>query len=463
MAVQTLQANVGVGEQLFLLKENGQYLPVTPTTSVPGGGAGPAPIAGVDDGGVAEAGTGGAAGTLVYRRGTTAVAGQVLTWNGTQWVAAGVRPFTATYYVDPTFTGTQTGSDANPFTTIAAAFAYAAMQGIVNGIIFLPPGAAITENVVFPSGGGSWDITGLEEFGTFSTTITGSITVTNDGSSSGGLTEFSLNQLDIEGNVAGTFTGPGAGQFILRFNQSFLNGSCIISKGAGAGKTVVEVYGIGLREAGGEDDIEGDVSADQIICNGTSINGTITFTHGASFDFSRLNGGQVNSVSAVTTQINFVDSFFGAPTNFSASGGGQLQLVLDALTANNMLGSGATVTGNVVYVTGFVFEPTNNVGLTQITQQNPNCLMVAYGQLVLKTPGTLGTLTLSVRYVDTTGALVTKAVCGPLNIAGAAGDEVHGVFPFRQNGSAAIFIQCVGVTTPGALAYEISFQLRPAV
>ena len=85
MTLQTLQANVAIGEQLFVLKENGQYLPVTPTPGVPGGGAGPAPVAGVDDGGVAEAGTGGAAGTLVYVRGTAI--GQVLTWNGTAWVA----------------------------------------------------------------------------------------------------------------------------------------------------------------------------------------------------------------------------------------------------------------------------------------------------------------------------------------------------------------------------------------
>jgi len=47
-------------------------------------------------------------------------------------------PYVATAYVDPGFAGTSTGSQSNPYTTIAAAFAAMTGAGLSAGIVFYP-------------------------------------------------------------------------------------------------------------------------------------------------------------------------------------------------------------------------------------------------------------------------------------------------------------------------------------
>jgi hypothetical protein len=59
------------------------------------------------------------------------------------------QPFLKTFYVDPTFIGSSTGSQDEPFISIADAITAAPiLEGCV---IILPPNQTITENVSFLS------------------------------------------------------------------------------------------------------------------------------------------------------------------------------------------------------------------------------------------------------------------------------------------------------------------------
>jgi hypothetical protein len=455
MTLQTLQANVGLGEQLFVLKENGQYLPVTPTPGVPGGGAGPAPIAGVDDGGVAEAGSGGAAGTLVYLKGTAAVPGQVLTWNGSAWVALGVAPFRATFFVDPAFAGTSTGSEANPYNTIAAAFAAAAALAIASFIVYVPPNATITENVVFPNGG-NVELAAQPTWGYFAAIINGTIDLSTNASARRALTGLQVTGV-VSGNCsAGTgqtkltncaltqpmsLTATGAGTWRAFFSGNSGNGP----SGAGGSSVAVTVAGL-------------------VIGQSWAFGGTLTFSGPSVLQQCSSFGGFASTAAGANT-LRLTDTFFAvaAVVNFNAASG-SLVVSLDGATASSLQAQGMTTTGATTITTVNAQRSvsqvvTVNTGANITAAPAPAGLYEAIGSLELAAAG-VGAAVLNVTYTNLAGVLTTLAVTPALAMAGAVGSEVSGSVSFQHNGATAIAFTVTGIVTPGSINLAIAAAQR---
>jgi hypothetical protein len=130
-----------------------------------------------------------------------------------------------------------------------------------------------------------------------------------------------------------------------------------------------------------------------------------------------------------------------------------------------MFQSGTTVTGTAraqALQSNVLLGLVNNQPSSFLGAKVPYRQMRVSATLTLVTPGTLGNAVLNVLYTDSLGVARTKAVTPVLNIAGAAGDEVQGTFVFTQDGSASITYSVTGITTPGALTYNLCVALEPA-
>jgi hypothetical protein len=448
--LQTLQANVAVGEQLFVLKENGQYLPLTPTPGVPGGGAGPAPIAGVDDGGVAEAGLGPAAGTLVYVKGDATA--EVLTWNGTSWVALGISPFRATFNVDPTFAGKQLGSESNPFVTVAAAFAAAAAQGLTSFLVLVPPLVTITENIVFPTAG-NVEIAAQNLASPNPANFTGTITLTNTASA---FYTFSGVQL------SGAVSGNAAATMRVLFQNT--RATSTVNLTASAGISLRAIFeGIGPGSSGVIGTVNGALTiAGSIVARGYRFLGLVSYSAGIGSVFTTCSFDVgVTTTGAGAVQGTYYSCFNnGAPLVFTASSG-SMQVLLDGATAANFLQIGTTISGAVTFTTlrgnGATRQTlANNSGAIPLGGRYPSSQVTINVSLTLLAVGTLAAIQAAVTYTDMTGALVTQNIGGTLNggAGGAIGDKLNASLSFSQNGATAITVQFTGVTTPGALSFQ---------
>jgi len=461
MTLQTLQANVGIGEQLFVLKENGQYLPVTPTPGVPGGGAGPAPIAGVDDGSVALAGSGANAGLLVYLKG---VATSVLSWSvsAAAWVAAGVAPFKGTYYVDPGFVGLSTGSQSNPFTSYAAAFAFAAGLGITNGIIFQAPGTNAVENVTFPLTG-EWELAAQPgQAGLTEAVITGNIDISASASA-----RRALTNLRMVGNLTGNCSAGT--QRILCSGTTVTGTTTLTATGAGVQRLATR-SGTSAAAAGG------NVQA-CFFQGATSIAGTywgsdaifsvsLSVTATSSFSFCDL-PPTISSTGATALFMTNCTNTVGGSLAFTATSG-TMQLRPDYATLSELQRVGTVLTGAVSIqgLTGrsSVSVQPSNVGNTFISGILPAGLQVMEACLTLLTNvggTTAGNASLNVIYTDATGTLVTESVA-TLNVGGAIGSKARGSLPFSQNGATAVLFSVTGITNATGLTYELDVAVRQA-
>jgi hypothetical protein len=374
--------------------------------------------------------------------------------------AGPVQPFIGRFFVSPSFAGTSTGSSANPFKTIAAAFAAAATQGLVAGIIYLSA-ETFTENVVFPPAGGAWSLQAIEEFGTFATTLTGTVTLDNNASTT--FTEFSLNDLDIENTVTGVYSGGAGTDCVFRINNSFVDAAVTFTS-TGGGRLICEVLGEGLW--GFEDGINGALSVQgQLWTDGATIVGPVTF-QGVSFAFSsRFDGGQFTSngiaaLQMMNCQINH------APTNFTAATG-NLNVSTDPITTFSLLSVGCTIGANVALKTQTVNATgkatiAGNVAGQVLGARFPSSTAVVEGCQTLLVAGTLGAAVLNVTYTDLTGALVTEAVTTALNIASAVGTKARGTLPIQQNGTTALTWSVTGIVTPGPLSLAVGINYRQA-
>jgi hypothetical protein len=382
---------------------------------------------------------------------------------GAQGSQASSAPFRGTYYVNPLFVGTQTGSSSNPFTTVAAAFAFAAGQGLVNGVIYLPPGVTVTENITFPTGGGSWDITALEAFGTFSTTLTGTVDLSNTGAASSGLTEFSLNNLDIENNVSGVFSGgPGAFAY-CRINNTFVNGTVTLTTTGAGGLWAAEVFGPG----GGEDGITGALAVTGFLLGvRADLQGPVSFSATTNFDNCTLSGGSITSHGAGAVGVGIRDCTINALTAFTAASG-SMSVGVDGVSARGFLTTGATAGANVSFSTALGNAPAhlviaNNLAGGGLGQQYPAGLVVVEACQTLLAAGTNGSAVINVTYTDLTGTLVTEAVTTALNITSAVGTKARGTLPIQQNGATAPTWSVTGIVTPGALSLAVAINARQA-
>lgn len=375
------------------------------------------------------------------------------------------QPFRGTFFVDPLFTGVQTGSMANPFTTIAAAFAAGAAQALTRGIITLAPGANCIENVVFPLTG-DWEIACSLKLGVSDTTITGNVDI-----SSTATARRSLTCLSVTGNLTGNCS---AGTL-----RSLLTAASI------AGTTTLTVTGAGvhrLTTAGVSSDFSGVLGGFAFLSGAVSVAGTVQAYNcqfGASLAISLgPNHSFVNCAlppvittslaSTATLYFFYCNNTLAGPIAVTALTGICLLRPDFATVSDTFQRIGLVLTGNVQLksLAGASATSTSatNVGTAPLGAIVPAGLQVIEACLTLLANGgtAVGLATLNVVYTDATGVLVTEAVTTALNVAGAVGSKARGSLPFTQNGGSVVSYNVTGITVATGLSYRIDVAIRQA-
>jgi hypothetical protein len=368
---------------------------------------------------------------------------------------AGPQLFHATYYVDPTpSTRSQTGSQSNPFRSIAAAFAAAAAQAIVSGEVILAPATTTIEDVVFPVAG-TWEVKSDVQWGYAVATVQGNVDVTCTSTA-----RRALTNLAVTGNVTGN---GAAGATRMRFTNCGVSGNVALT----GVWTTAFVGGSPTGNNGLGGFVGGTCSTPAVTVHSFYyFVGAVTFA-GALHSWGSYYTGDFFSTGGVGNYARFYGTyFFKVGITFTASSG-TLAVLPDGESTTVLLQNGFLVSANVVVqsINGQnAVRPTqsNNVASTALAGRFPEGLMVCEATLTLLVAGTVGSAVLNVIYTDLSGALQTKAVTTALNIAGAAGDEVRGTFPFSQNGATAVAYSVTGIVTPGALSYKIGVAVRQA-
>ena len=381
---------------------------------------------------------------------TYQLAADLATWN-----VAYNQPFKAQYYVDPTFTGLQTGSQSNPFTTIAAAFAAGVALALAAGIITLPVGATVTENVTFPTTG-KWELTAPSASPTFSepTTLNGTVSVSATGN-----VRHTISNMEVAGAITGD---AGATASRLELRDASANAAVDLTATAGGSWTFLFSSGLqAFYQCASTVAVAGSIRA-----SNCQFQNAITFSAAAGlgniFDGRTFSALSSLTSSSGTTQafiFNVISAFAGTLTATATTG--TLRLFFDGVSAARLMapGVGLTTVGTVSTTTLDANSSNTatiaaNVGVTNLCPKAPAGLYRCSASLELLAQGTLGpTVVLNIIYTDKTGTVQTKAVTPALNILTAAvGTEAAGELVFQHNGSAAIQFSVTGITTPGALS-----------
>lgn len=385
---------------------------------------------------------------------------------GSASVPAGpTQPFRATFYVDPLFTGIHTGSQQNPFQTAAAAFAAGAAQGLTRGILYLPPGASLVENVVFPTTG-EWEIAANPALGSITNVIiTGNVDISSTASRRAALT-----QLQVNGNITGNCS---AGTQRILLTACTVTGSVTLTQtGLGinrlaTGSVVNEFTGFGFDQ----NQLVGAVTIAGTFAGSSCIfNTSLSVTQTSSFEDCLMPPTTTLAGAGTIDMWCFgCSNTVGGPLTFVATGGGQLRLRCDGVTLNEWARVSLVPTGNVAIFAAnggrsFVGNQVTNVGVTPILGRLPAGLQVMEACLTLLANGgtATGNAVLNAVYTDATGTLVTEPVTTALNVAGALGSKARGVLPISQDGSAAVSWSVTGITNATGLSYQVAVACRQA-
>ncbi len=360
--------------------------------------------------------------------------------------------FKATYYVDPTFTGLQAGSESNPFTTCAAAFTAALALSLTSALILLPPGINLTENVVFPTTGNDWEIACLHgAVGTVSAGITGTVTA-----NPAGTTRYRLTEIFVTGLISGANTGTS--QLIL---TRVRNTSGMTLTGAGAWS--VSLTGRGLANLNAFNGSSGAISIatglifaqNWVFLSTISLNGTPNF-----FDYCRFNNGTITGTAG--SPLTFTECTFVVLTTITDS-----TVEMDGKSLASAMGTGLVLAGAASLKTAnsnlsaTIASVTGNGASTAFAGRNPAGLYECVFDTTLLVAGTAGAMQVNVIYTDLTGTLTTAPVGPPLNIASAVGTKSAGSLPFQHNGAAAAIAWSVtGIVTPGAMSVGLAVAIR---
>jgi len=377
-----------------------------------------------------------------------------------------VSPLRGTYYVDPLFVGVETGSESNPFTTIAEAFADAAAKGLTRGIVFLAPGATCVEDVTFPLTG-DWEISSLLSYGVFSATIQGNV-VSNATASARRI----INSVNVTGNLSGNCSAGSHRVTIL--NGASIQGTTTLTQtGAGVnrlgtGSPVNEFSGNAFMQ----NFLTGNVSVAGSFSGSSCVfgPGSLTVTQTSSF---------VDCLMPPTTTLNGTGALFymqgcansqGGPLTFAVLGGGFLQMQMDGTTLEEFARVSLVLSGDVRIANSFLggrsstTTQVTNVGVTPILGRLPAGLQEAQACLTLLANGgtATGNAVVNAVYTDATGALVTEPITTALNVAGAIGSKARGTLPFSQDGSGTVSWSVTGITNATGLSYKCDVAFKQA-
>ncbi len=370
--------------------------------------------------------------------------------------------FKATYYVDPTFTGLQAGSESNPFTTIAQAFAAAVALGLSGALIKIPPGSNVTESIVYPATGGSWEIACESEILT-AATITGTITCTSTS-----VQLFArLRNIHLTGAVSGD-SPNGINNFFIPIDC--LLGSSVTLTATGLGFWVFQPIGATSDAnsfggaVGGASTITGSIHA----IGYTFLGAISATTTGTVFLNCRIATGSITINPPSTATFGFFTCTFTTAVNFVGTAG-TCVVQMDGTSFASLISnigcqvSGAappTVQTRMGNFSSFVTIGAN-VSSTGLGARQPAGLYEMVFDMTLLAAGTSGTAQLNAIYTDMTGTLVTVPVGSGLLVTAAVGTKASGVLPFQHNGAAAIIAYSVtGITTGGSLSIALAVAIR---
>lgn len=497
MTVQNLQANIRVGESLFLVRGDGAQLEVNGTTAAPSGtfyqtiedeGAPlpQQPALNFINGDLANnPGNTSTDLTLHYqfwqnsdgdvpqRRSvhpnsvhfdvTDDLIGDTTRFALHSPIApvVGITTFRASFHVDPTFIGTSTGSESNPYTTIAAAFAAAVAQAITDCVVWLAPGALCTENVVFPATGGNWEIASQSSWGFVGATISGTVTA-NSGAV---FSRFSLRNLQVTGAITGDLSTATAARFLLTSVQ-VASTMTLTHSGAGNWRSYFDGGASSVSSEGGFN--TGAVSiAGGIYTSSWAFASSVAWLTSPVFINTTFASATLTNTAGANTATFYTSTFSALNTTLTATAGSCVAAFDGpSMTSASNVGfiAGANVTTKTLNSNGSVrLTAANNVGLTQVySSRIPLSLCVFEFTLTLLAAGTTGLLQMSAVYTDLIGVVRTVAVGPTLNITAAVGTEVSGSLIFSQNGNSPVDFRVDGVVTPGALSYSIGVAARQA-
>jgi putative Mn2+ efflux pump MntP len=388
------------------------------------------------------------------------------------WTPAPVQPFRGTFHVDPAFVGTSSGSASNPFTTVAAAFAAAAALALAGATLLLPPATTLTENVVFPATGGSWEISSTESsvLNAGTARIVGTVTANNtsaglsifalsSGLSSSGVGDLTVKNVVQVGTI--TLTTSGAGAWVSEFA-----GPAIASPNKLGGST------------SGLVNIAGQVHALNWVFTAGVTDAPIIAGPNPPF-VTMYRGCQFGSVNGVAVPIglggtalvaHFWDCNFIGPTTFTATNA-NYQLSLDAASLASVMRVGVVLTGTNLTLKTLNSNASdtrtvaNNLGSTNYAARAAAGLYeidVEMTLLVAGGAGSAGLLQLNAIYTDLTGTLITAPVLAvPLDITGAVGSKQQGALRFQHNGAVApIAFSLTGIVTPGTMSVAVASAIQ---
>jgi len=397
-------------------------------------------------------------------QGTSGVQGP----QGAQGVSEPSPAFRATYYVDPLFTGTQAGSQANPYTSVADAFAAGTLLGVVDGVVFIPPGP-IAENIVFPPSG-SWELSSTAHCQTQRTQLTGTITLDSTaqafhsisnivvlGAISGNKANASTNRLffrNVALNTTLSLTASGGGSWLVFFDGTIpvpgnttgllagIFGTCAIAGSLFASSCNLENLIT----------VSGDSAFNNIYFNNNQHDVLVATDGPGLVTLTFLNCVQKNPATITATTGSVLAQFDG----FSWASACDLGLIAGTActlkTLNSNVSSVTTETGNKASTPVSSRNPLTG----QIPGRSPEGLYEFIFEATLLVPGTNGLFQVNAIYTDMTGTLVTVPVGSALNIASAAGTKASGSLPLHHNGAPPpIAFSITGVATPGSLSVSL--------
>jgi hypothetical protein len=300
--------------------------------------------------------------------------------------ANGIIPVRNEFYVDPTFTGTSTGSKAAPYKTIAAALAAAYSAGYNDSnpafVVLLK---SITENFTM-SRGGIW-LTSDYGTGTHGAVIiTGTITV-NGASTDLVENHFSISFLRIvaPANAAGVlFTGTNPQRLFMRdlwIDASGTTGSCVYADNSGTSS--VAHLNVGHLTHSGTGDVycfdveKGSMYLTDIETSGSNVqvakvaSGTTLTLDSSEIDATGSAAIEVYGGTLVVTRSTINNTRSGGH-GVACNTSGSIVTIGDCLFNINSAGGGKAVYGasatvSALYYQYVAFYPGSNRGISSGT------------------------------------------------------------------------------------------------
>jgi hypothetical protein len=359
------------------------------------------------------------------------------------------QPFLKTLYVDPTFVGSETGSQDSPFSSIAAAIAAAPIEGCE---MIVPPDATIVENITFPERG-DWHVLSPSR----TTTLSGSV-ICNCVT---GQARYRLTNLLVSGTITGNNSFPTGAQLILE--GALITGAINLTQsGSGSG------WFANLRGNGAPSNSFGGGCRDltvfgEIFAVNWSFLGDLTF-NGVTY----ITNCRIQSLAHV---LNTIAMAFGAALEIigtvfvnkaTVTGAGQTPMVMDAYSHGWAMRQGLTISGVTLTSREAPSTHVQLVNNTSVTVLVANAAPGRYrfdASLFLKATGGAGMATLRATYVNLLGSSREVLLHPPLDVSLPPGEEQSGSYIVAHNGGALSY-RLAGITTAPGTQVDASVAIR---